>query len=499
MNVVHEVYPLPMPIDRIFADLAADGDLAFIDSNQGYGKLGRWSIIGLWPYVRFRGWRDHARINQKRVKGKPLELLRDLLIKYRSEPVPDLPVNGGCIGAISYDLGFDLVDLPMPQRVELDKPLISFDFYDLLIIYDHVRDRLTLQACGQIRPAAEALAWLRQRLDGLAGRLDESAASVPGPAQCGVKEAEPGGSQPAEAAGDGIHGEIYAQPDRLAYMEKIERLREWIGQGEVYIANLTARFDARIDLDSLSLYQRMRQINPAPFAAFIRQGDLEWLSSSPERFLEIRHSSGGLKVETRPIKGTRPRGVTGREDADNRQALRDSGKDQSELLMIVDLERNDLSRVCQPESVHVEELFALETYPTVHHLVASISGLLRSDMTAVDCMAACFPGGSITGAPKMRSMELIERLEEQPRGYYTGSLGYFSADGQADFNILIRTMIRQQEQIRYGAGGGITWESDPAEEYQEILDKMAAFRRVIEMSFGCQAPGGRQTEEEKDE
>lgn len=442
-----------------FDRFADEREIAFLDSNQGYDVLGRWSIIASRPWLRLRGWTDFCLLNGQRIECDPFSALQDLLIRYRAEPLTDaqahLPLVGGCIGAIAYDAGFVLNDLPVPDRIDRSQPLVRFDFYDTLILFDHELDETWLMACGQLEPAEAGLARLRQIL--------------------AVTPPQPAGNDPKPESGKLLH-----MPPREPYMAKVEQLREWIRLGEVYIANLTGRFKAWSPLDSRELYARFRRVNPTPFAAFIRQENLEWLSASPERFFSIRLTGQGRRIETRPIKGTRPRSPDPVQDRANRQELENSGKDRSELLMIVDLERNDLSRVCQPTSVNVDELFALETFPEVFHLVSTISGLLRDDVDAVACMKACFPGGSITGAPKMRSMELIECLEDDARGFYTGCLGYFSADGQADFSIIIRTMVRQDEQIVYGAGGGITWESEAADEYQEILDKTSYFRKLVE-------------------
>jgi para-aminobenzoate synthetase component 1 len=252
-------------------------------------------------------------------------------------------------------------------------------------------------------------------------------------------------------------------------------VKEYIRSGDIYIANLTQRFVAQSDKDSFEIYRDLRKINPAPFAAFMRFQDFDIISSSPERFLKVQDHF----VETRPIKGTRPRGCNELEDEQNRNELLNSDKDKAELLMIVDLERNDLSKVCKPHSVKVTELFKLEEYSTVFHLVSTVIGQLKNEIDAVRCMKECFPGGSITGAPKIRAMEIIKELEKIKRSIYTGCIGYFSFDGNADFNIVIRTIIKKDQQVYFGAGGGITWDSDQEAEYQETLDKAKALVKVI--------------------
>jgi para-aminobenzoate synthetase component 1 len=239
--------------------------------------------------------------------------------------------------------------------------------------------------------------------------------------------------------------------------------------------NLTQRFEADLKTHPRCLYQVLRKINPAPFAAFIDFGEVKIVSSSPERYLKLvnRH------VEARPIKGTMPRGKTPQEDKKNRRILENSEKDKSELLMIVDLERNDLGRVSKAGSVKVTELFKLEVYPTVFHLVSTITSELREDKDAVDLIKASFPGGSITGAPKIRAMEIIDELEPTARGVYTGSIGYIGFNGDMDLNIAIRTFVYKNGKVYFQAGGGIVWDSDNASEYEETFHKAAALMKSV--------------------
>lgn len=226
---------------------------------------------------------------------------------------------------------------------------------------------------------------------------------------------------------------------------------------------------------SFSIYEKLRSINKAPFSVFMNFNDFQVISSSPERFLYVKDK----KVHTRPIKGTRPRGKSFLEDMENRKALENSEKDKAELLMIVDLERNDLSKVCKPNSVKVTELFKIEEYATVFHLVSTIEGELEEGVSAVKCIRECFPGGSITGAPKIRAMEIIEELEGLRRNLYTGSIGYFDLRGNCDFNIVIRTIIKKDNKAYFGVGGGITYDSKEEDEWFETIDKGKALMRVL--------------------
>jgi para-aminobenzoate synthetase component 1 len=248
-------------------------------------------------------------------------------------------------------------------------------------------------------------------------------------------------------------------------------VREYIFAGDIFQANLSQRFEAPIRESSWAFYTRLRSRNPAPFAAFFETPEADVISASPERFLRVDRNGF---VETRPIKGTRPRGVGPEHDAALGQALAESAKDRAENLMIVDLMRNDLSRVCAPRTVRVSELFSLERYATVHHLVSSVVGQLESGHDALHLLRAAFPGGSITGAPKLRAMEIIAELEPSQRGVYCGSIGYWSVTGELDTSIAIRTAVARDGHVYFSAGGGIVADSDPEQEYRETLDKARA-------------------------
>jgi len=260
------------------------------------------------------------------------------------------------------------------------------------------------------------------------------------------------------------------------YLDAVTRVREYIVAGDIFQANVSQRLEAPLAEHPWSLYRRLRRLNPAPFAAYVDFGDVVVASASPERFLGLHD---GRTVEARPIKGTRPRGEGPEHDAALGKALLESAKDRAENLMIVDLLRNDLSRVCRPGTVHVPELFALERYPTVHHLVSTVVGELAESADAADLLAATFPGGSITGAPKIRAMEIIAELEPSRRGVYCGSVGYWSVTGALDTSIVIRTYLVRGDRVYFSVGGGIVADSDPEEEYQETLTKGRALIEAL--------------------
>ncbi|MGD8677614.1 MAG: aminodeoxychorismate synthase component I, partial [Chromatiales bacterium] len=270
-------------------------------------------------------------------------------------------------------------------------------------------------------------------------------------------------------------GGFEAGIDREEYRRQFARIQTWIRDGDCYQVNYTQRFDAYVEGDGWQAYREMRALNPVPFGAFLRFDELEILSFSPERFLKLE----GRRVTTEPIKGTRPRSEDPGKDLRLQRELSQSIKDRAENLMIVDLLRNDLGRVCEPGSIDVRDLFKVESFPTVHHMVSTVSGRLRDGEDAMSLLRACFPGGSITGAPKIRAMEIIEELEPARRGIYCGAIGHIGFNGDMDTSIVIRTLVRRGDRAHYWVGGGIVADSDPDEEYQECLDKARAFRRYF--------------------
>ncbi len=441
--------------EELFAGLCDRRGAFILDSALEAGELGRYSFIGFDPFLIFRAVGDV--ISLRRVEGEedfraePLSELKKLLHKYRCEVTPEVPFPGGAVGFFSYEFGARLERVKGSAPDDVGGPDLEFGFYDGVIMADHTAHRMFLVACpvaGQ--PSATIFRRLEQTL----------AASVKTILVLSSKVASNG---------------LKAAMSRADYLQAIARIKGYIASGDVYQVNLTQRFEAPLTCHPFELYQKLRRRSPAPFACYINCDALQVVSSSPERFLRIRNG----QVETRPIKGTRPRGKNPAEDLRLRHELVVSEKDRAELLMIVDLERNDLGRVCVPGSIQVEELYKVEVHPTVYHLVANVSGKLRTDRDAVDCIRAMLPGGSITGAPKIRAMQIIDELERTRRGVYTGAIGYLGFDGACDLNIAIRTMLCAHGRTYYHVGGGIVWDSDPDAEYQETLDKGAAMRAAL--------------------
>jgi para-aminobenzoate synthetase len=279
---------------------------------------------------------------------------------------------------------------------------------------------------------------------------------------------------PGEDAGL-VSPEAFLVRDKDGYLADIEECQRQLVAGESYEITLTNRLRLPFDEDDFTFYRRLRRANPAPYAAFLRIAGVTVFSSSPERFLRI---GPGRRVESKPIKGTAPRHPDPVADARLALELAASPKNRAENLMIVDLLRNDLGQVCEVGSVRVDQYMAVESYATVHHLVSTISGTLRPDVSAVECVRRCFPAGSMTGAPKLRTMEIIDRLETEARGVYSGALGYFSLSGPADLSVVIRTAVRHDDTLTIGAGGAIVLDSVPADEYAEMLLKASATLRA---------------------
>lgn len=448
MRLMREFKNYPS-IHRIFSLIHEQEDSVFLDSSLR-NQLGRYSIIGLSPYLKLvKG--EKFTVNGQ-VCTEPFESwVKNYLKKHKEENNTGLPIASGAIGYFSYDYGRKKEGVTSRHPEELDIPDCILVFYDNFIIEDHQRKKLYMIANSYGQEAAAGISLMMPFLEKA------------------EKETFPQSEKTVKAP------ETAADFSREDYMDAIQRMIHYIVEGDIYIANMTQRLQITSSMPPFELFERLRQNNPSPFGGYFNYGGFQVVSASPERFLKM---TDGL-IQTRPIKGTRKRGSTQEEDNALKQELEQSGKDKSELLMIVDLERNDLNRVCIPGSVIVDELFSVETYATVFHLIANVTGILRPELTVMDLLEAAFPGGSITGAPKLRAMELIDELEHSRRNLYTGSMGYLSLDGNCDFNIVIRTALYKDGVYHLGVGGGITFESDLAFEYEETLQKAKALLEAL--------------------
>ena len=444
--LVTRLSPAPEPLDCC-ERLAHLPNLLFLDS-AARGPTGRYSYLAADPVQRFTS----------RVPDDALADARSALARFATLRIPSLPpFQGGIAGVIGYDHGRVLEHLPPPRTDDIDVPDVWLGLYDWVIAWDHDAGAAWLISSGiperGVAAARRAAARAREVLD----LLERAPArTAPGP--------------PAAHAGPPS-----SNFTRAEYMAAVARVREYILAGDVFQVNISQRFEAPLPCAPLELYRRLRAGNPAPYSAFLDGGSFQVISASPERFLRL----DGDRVETRPIKGTRPRDADPARDAALARELAGSAKDQAENVMIVDLLRNDLSRVCRPRSVEVPALLALETLPTVHHLVSTVTGRLEAACDAFDLLRAAFPGGSITGAPKVRAMEIIAELEPVRRSVYCGSIGYVGLSGDMDTSIVIRTYLATGGRVCFNAGGGVVADSDPALEYAETLHKARALIEAL--------------------
>ncbi|MBC7247971.1 MAG: aminodeoxychorismate synthase component I [Actinobacteria bacterium] len=440
------------PMEDIFHRLAHLPYSCFLDSSLTMERLGRYSFIGFQPFLVLstRGnrctWQCGNGVGWI-TEGNPFAALRSALSAFRMEKdargsqakgLP--PFTGGGMGYLAYELGRHIERLPGKAVDDLGLPELCFAFYDRVIAHDHAAGDTWLVALHPDNPGTV---------------LEEALRTMQ--------------AEPPDYGRKNDPGEVRFASNftREEYIAAVRRVKEYIYAGDIYQANLSQRFHASLREHPWTMYRRLRRLNAAPFAAYFNAVEGQVCSSSPELFLR----GEGRRVETRPIKGTRRRAADPDEDRRLAEELMNSPKDRAELSMIVDLERNDLGRVCSYGSVRVEEHAVIEHYATVHHLVSTVAGELHPDRDVVDLLKATFPGGSITGAPKIRSMEIIDELEPTARSVYTGSIGYLGFNGNYDLNIAIRTVIVRNGVAYFQVGGGIVADSVPEDEYQETLDK----------------------------
>ncbi|AQQ67717.1 aminodeoxychorismate synthase, component I [Microbulbifer agarilyticus] len=440
---------ISLPYSRnLGAAFTALGDLpcpVWLDSGQPRASGGRFDIISADPI---------ASLTLNVDDSAPFAALDDLLCELEPQEVDQqIPFCGGAIGFAGYELGNNCNFLP-PDTRPTPLPAGAFGLYSWALIADHQLGTTHLV----FHPACT-----RHQKQDLQQRFEAIDWEKPAPGHESFKLTHP----------------FQHEYDASEYARRIESILDYIRAGDIYQANFTQRFNATYEGDPLTAYLALREAAAGPFSAYLSLPEGQLLSLSPERFI----LADGRFLQTEPIKGTVPRGETPAEDAALAQQLRDSRKDRAENLMIVDLLRNDFGKVCERGSVRVPNLFELQSFANVHHLVSTINGQLPQDVEYADVLSACFPGGSITGAPKRRAMEVIRELEDSPRGAYCGSIGYLSSCGRADTNIAIRTLTTSNGKISCAAGGGIVADSDPAAEHRECLDKVRILLNTLEARF----------------
>jgi para-aminobenzoate synthetase component 1 len=455
------------PLDALAAMPRGPG-LVLLDSAMPHPEFGRWSWLGADPFGHFVSRGGQAAWNGTPVEGHPLRALRDRLAFYAQACPAAGPFGGGASGFMAYEAGRLFEQLPEPKWRGVECPEIELFFHDVGLAFDCLDRRAFIVSTGwpeadetqRRRRAAERAEWIGDR-------LARGPTSRPGAPLVIPRRAWRANMKPE------------------TFKANVERTRRFIADGDIFQANLTQAFRAELPagFDPLALYAQLRAANPAPFGAFILTPERLVASTSPEGFLRV--DSG--QVETRPIKGTRPRSPDPEEDRRLAADLVGSEKDRAENIMIVDLMRNDLSRVCQAGSVEAPVLCGLESYASVHHLVSVVRGRLKPGLDALDLLAACFPGGSITGAPKIRAMEIIHALEPESRGVYCGSVLHCGYDGSLASSIAIRTLVAEGNVASIRAGGGITLLSDPDAEHAEALLKAERMLQAFEPARQAEA------------
>jgi aminodeoxychorismate synthase component I len=465
----------PWSAGHLYARIASQKGVSFLfESGKGPLDTARYSFFGTDPYETFcasdGAWTLRHSHGHEESGRAPFQHLTARLDQSRIErPAGAPPFFGGAVGCLSYDFVRSYEALPVLAQDDLPVPEMAFGFFDVVAALDHLERRLILMYCPPLErflgePREKLHREGMDRLSALDARLADArqnsdVTKTPAPLTFTP------GQNPA------------------GYVERVLRCQEYIRAGDIYQANLSHRFTvqgpARCGLGSLdmqlALYDRLRAVNPSPFSGMLRSPEMQLISCSPERLVRL----SGRRADTRPIAGTRPRGLAEADDRRLAEELQANEKERAEHLMLVDLERNDLGRVCEVGSVRVDDFMALEYYSHVIHLVSNVTGTLAPHATRSELLKAVFPGGTITGVPKIRCMQIIEELEPVRRGPYTGSMGYFSWSGDLDFNILIRTLVLHEGVGYLQVGAGIVADSDPAREYQETLYKAGAFFKAL--------------------
>jgi para-aminobenzoate synthetase component 1 len=471
-DLLVEEVPNPPALAELFDLVARRPGASFLDPDPY--AVNRWhsACFGYDPFLTFsskgHGITVSLQGQSRSLTGDPFSYLHGLFQQYGDGECVDAHPTSGAIGYFGYDLRHHLEKLPAVAVDDLQLPDCVLNFYDLLFWFDLGSGRLRITSSGLPFPSgADRRRRARERLqEGL--DLIRRARLV-------------GQRTPPESP----HNEapLDSNMSKERYFKALEAVLEYIAAGDIYQANISQRFETRFQGDPWALYRRLRSRFPASFGAYLDCGHFQVLSNSPERFLLVEDG----RISTCPIKGTRPRGMTVEDDARIIGHLRRDPKERAEHVMIVDLERNDLGKICKVGSVQVEQFEVIETYHTLHHMVSTVAGTLEEGTGPIDCLRATFPGGSITGAPKIRAMEIIDEVEPTARGLYTGAIGCIGFSGTMELNIVIRTAIVTGDRIYFQTGGGIVADSSPKREYEETLLKAETFFRTLGVGRG---PGG---------
>ena len=449
-----------------FLRLAADAPQSFLlESVEGGEKVGRYTFIGIHPYRTIEARGSTITIQEqgktRTIKGDVFALLKEMLAGHNPARITGLPpFTAGAVGFFAYDVVRQIEHLPETAKDDLNVPDACFMFFDEVLAFDHVRKQIQLVVTADLTRKKPKAAWkdAEQRLRGLEKRLSRPLPKKRGKAPRGKLS-------------------VVSHTQKKDYLRAVAQIKEYIAAGDVFQAVLSQRFEVKPGVDPFSIYRALRIVNPSPYLYYLRFGsEGRLLGSSPELLVRVQ----GRRVEYSPIAGTRPRGATEEEDLRIEQELLADEKERAEHVMLVDLGRNDIGRVCEYGSVRVKNLMYVERYSHVMHMVSSLEGTLKEGLSAMDAFCACFPAGTLSGAPKIRAMEIIEELEPTRRGTYGGSVFYADFSGNFDSCIAIRSMLLKGEQGYIQAGAGIVADSVPEAEYQESVNKAKAVVRAVE-------------------
>jgi len=469
------VADLETPISAFLKLREGSDDYAFLlESVTGGENIARYSYLATAPYRLFRSkgrqvvtTTNGSEQSERLSDGEtPLDKLRQLLAEYRYVPIPGWErFAGGAVGYIGYDTVRFFEDLPDENPDDLELPDCFFMFADTLVVFDHVLNRVRVLANAPTNDDPQVAYW--QAVEKIEGIIEKLRQPVPRPAAATIK-----GGIPDDPSG------LQSTMTRAEHRQAVQRAKEYIRAGDVIQVVVAHRMSAKISVDSFDLYRALRAINPSPYMFYLSFGDLKLIGASPE--VLVTEDNG--EVTTRPIAGTRRRGSSQDEDEKLEQELLSDAKERAEHVMLVDLHRNDLGRVCQPGSVEVDELMAVERYSHVMHIVSNVRGKLAAGRDQFDLLQAAFPAGTVSGAPKIRAMEIIEELEPVKRGPYGGAVGYFSFSGAMDTCLILRTFIVDGDTAYLQVGSGIVADSDADFEYDETMAKAAALLEALRLA-----------------
>lgn len=456
--------PGSVSVDALLMTLADKPDVVLLHSSMNGRSDSRYSFLAAHPMMTIKAFGTDCHLHYPSsgrghtFYGNPWAITEHLMQPFEVLEELDSPFPlGGCFGYWGYDLK-QFVEPKLERRAirKSGLPDAYLGLYASLLVMDHQDNHIWIIATGFRSDGSRSQTEAIRQTDQWKRILDQSQINTP---------------YDLPHASDSKSLTWRSKPNRETYIQSVLRAQQWIGQGDIYQVNLARELSSTIHWDAITCYRQLQAMSPAPFSGFINEGSFQILGASPESFLRM----DGRHIQTCPIKGTRPRGRDAQEDAQLAYELQSSEKERAELLMITDLLRNDLGRVCEFGSVTTPDLMRLERYPQVHHLVSTVEGTLKKELSHLKALYHCFPGGSITGAPKFRAMEIIEALEPETRGPYTGSMGYLGFNRTSQLNIIIRTAIKQRESISLHVGAGIVADSDPEAEFQETEDKAAGF------------------------